>query len=177
MNALRLRQEISTESIPSLRRRETVDPVWYHTMRITASLPPKEYQQYFPQARKRRATCRYIIKRSLETFWRGVVGILDGVCLLVLCVFLVSFLVCNVWTNRAHRCRPFPPSACLRWHCAEGSAFPTFVGFRRILQTHALALPAHQFFTQEEVPTNTSMNPMKLEATTLTLLGTIFTYY
>ena len=92
MNALRLRQEISTESIPSLRRRETVDPVWYHTMRITASLPPKEYQQYFPQARKRRATCRYIIKRSLETFWRGVVGILDGVCFFsFVCVFSLVF--------------------------------------------------------------------------------------
>ena len=50
-----LTQETSTESIKSLRRRATVDPVWYHTMQIKASLPPKEYQQYFPQARKENA--------------------------------------------------------------------------------------------------------------------------
>eukprot|EP00752_Nemacystus_decipiens_P012043 g10677.t1 len=42
-------QTICTEDNKDLRRRETVDPVWYHTLRFSATLPPKEYQKYFPQ--------------------------------------------------------------------------------------------------------------------------------
>ncbi|CAN0344195.1 unnamed protein product, partial [Ectocarpus fasciculatus] len=42
-------ETINTENISQLRRRKTVDPIWYHTLRFNTTLPPKEYQRYFPQ--------------------------------------------------------------------------------------------------------------------------------
>lgn len=56
-----LLQEKSTEDVKELRRRETVDPVWYTTMQIQASLPPKEYQQYFPQVHTTYCTQHYMV--------------------------------------------------------------------------------------------------------------------
>lgn len=45
---------VNTENNEDLRRRQTVDPIWYHTLRFNTTLPPKEYQKYFPQARQMR---------------------------------------------------------------------------------------------------------------------------
>ncbi|CAN0444437.1 unnamed protein product, partial [Discosporangium mesarthrocarpum] len=49
-------QEFKTEDSKELVRRETVDPVWYHTFVWDFMLPPPQFQAYFPQARMKN-TC------------------------------------------------------------------------------------------------------------------------
>ena len=57
--------------------------------------------------------------------------------------FTLSDLLDKPWSQVSYL---LPPGTCLRFHRAQGSAFPLLVDFHRMLLTHALALSANLFF-------------------------------